>query len=199
MNIIKYNRQEIEKLPDNIVLDIQGDNHVIDLNEFIGKGKLHIRLRGNNNKIYFGKNNVIERNLTIAGNNYNIKECEGSCIIGDNNRFRGNFIIYVPLYIDKKVQIGNNNLFAANCEIIGCIEHEVIDLETEQVLNNEQDVIIGNKNWIGRDVLFMNKSGIQDNSVVGIRSLVTKRFTESNILIAGQPAIKRKQNIDWRL
>ena len=45
----------------------------------------------------------------------------------------------------------------------------------------------------------MNKSGIQDNSVVGIRSLVTKRFTESNILIAGQPAIKRKQNIDWRL
>lgn len=199
MNIIKYNGQEVEKLPDNIILDIQGDNHIIELNEFIGKGKLHIRLRGNNNKIYFGKNNIIERNLTIAGNNYNIKKCEGFCIIGDNNRFRGNFIIYIPLYMDKKVQIGNNNLFAANCEIIGCIEHEVIDLITEQVLNNEQDVIIGNKNWIGRDVLFMNKSGIQDNSVVGIRSLVTKRFIESNILIAGQPAIKRKQNIDWRL
>lgn len=195
---ITIDGEQTHTLPDNIVLDLQGEGHIIDLHTFKGGGKLHIRLRGNNNKVYFGKNNIILLNLVITSNNYNIKDCEGSCIIGDNNRFRGNMNIYIPLYPDKKVQIGNNNLFAANCEIIGCIEHEVFDINTQEVLNMEQDVIIGNHNWIGRDVLFMNKCGIVNNSVVGIKSIVTKKFKESNILIAGSPAKVKKQGIDWR-
>lgn len=195
---ITIDGQQVHTLPNNIILDMQGEGHILDIHSFIGGGKLHIRLRGNNNKIHFGKNNIIEGNLVITSNNYNIKDCEGSCIIGDNNRFRGNMNIYIPLYLDKKVQIGNDNLFAANCEIIGCIEHEVFDINTQEVLNMEQDVIIGNHNWIGRDVLFMNKSGIANNSVVGIKSLVTKKFVESNILIAGSPAKVRKHAIGWR-
>lgn len=196
--MIKLDEKLVDKLPDNIILDIQGKGHVIELHSFKGNGKLHIKLRGNNNKIYFGKNNIIESNLKIIGNNYNIKDCEGNCIIGDNNKFHGNMVIYIPLYPDKQVQIGNSNLFAANCEIIGCIEHEVFDINTQEVLNMERDVTIGNRNWIGRDVLFMNKSGIASDSVVGIKSIVTKKFEQSGILIAGNPAKVRKHAIGWR-
>lgn len=197
--MIIYNDKETTKIPKNIILDIQGKDHKIVLNDFIGEGKLFIKLRGTGCFVSFGKGNIIEKGtLTIAGNNYPNKICEGSCIIKDNNKFRGNLAIYLPLNKDKTVSIGCNNLFAANTEIIGCTEHEVLDLNTKEVLNTEQNVIIGDHNWIGRDVLFMCKAGIQNNSVVGIRSLITKSFNESNILLAGVPAVIKRRNVTWR-
>lgn len=198
MNKILFNGNENVKLPENISLDIQGDGHTINLNKFSGNGHLKIKLRGNNCNISFGKNNTIEKGvLSINGYNYPNKKCNGSCIIGDNNKFRGNLAIYIPLNKSNKVEIGCNNLFATNCEIIGCTEHPVYDFN-HNLLNKECDVNIGNHNWIGRDVLFLNKSGIKNDSVVGIRSLVTKKFENSNIIIAGSPAKIRKTEIIWK-
>ena len=195
---ILFNDIETDKLPKNITLDIKGNNHTLILNSFIGNGILHIKLRGDNSSIIFGKNNIIERNLSINGNNYLNKICKGKCVIGTGNKFRGNCALYLPLNPDKEINIGNNNLFAANTEIIGCTEHPVYDMETNDLLNTENNVIIGDNNWIGRDVLFLTKGGIKDNCVVGIRSVVTKQFELSNAIIAGNPAKIKRLNIYWK-
>lgn len=197
MKII-FNDVETNKLPENIILDIEGDGHTLILNSFKGNGTLRIKLRGNNSFISFGKNNTIEKNLSINGNNYVNKKCNGRCIIGNDNKFRGNCSFYLPLSSDKEINIGNNNLIAANIEIIGCTEHLVFDKDTNELLNTENNVIIGNNNWIGRDVLFLTKSGIKNNSIVGIRSVVTKQFTLSNALIAGNPARMKRLNVYWK-
>ena len=164
----------------------------------MGDGKVHLKIRGNNCTISMGKNNSIERGvLFLNAFNYNGRNCEGSCFIGDSNRFRGGIHICLPLLRDKKVQIGNKNLFAANSEIIGCTEHPVYNIDTGEMINEEQNVIIGDNNWIGRDALFLCKGGIESNSVVGIRSTVTKKFTESNVIIAGTPAVIKRRSIEW--
>lgn len=184
----------LDKLPENITLDVQGDSTII-LHSFEGKGNLHIKTRGDNT-IYFGKDNIIEKGIVkIVANNFPRKRSEGTCKIGDRNKFRGNLVMYLPTEKDKRIEIGNDNLFAVNSEIIACTEHSVFI--NGELSNKEDNVIIGNHNWIGRDVLFMTKAGIQDNCVVGIRSLVTKKFNKSNIIIAGNPAKIKKENIDW--
>ena len=43
----------------------------------------------------------------------------------------------------------------------------------------------------------MKGSHIADGSIVGYRSLVTSKFTEQNILIAGNPARFVQSNINW--
>jgi len=195
--MIFYNDVQTDKLPENIILDIVGE-HIIKIYSFKGNGKLKIKLRGNNSYVCFGKNNIIEKGtVSINGNNYINKKCQGSCVIGDGNKFRGNLAIYLPLTKGKEVKIGDNNLFATNSEIIGCTEHLVFD-ENNNLLNTENNVIIGNRNWIGRDVMFLTKSGIGNDSVIGIRSVLTKSFSESNVLIAGNPARLKRLNIHWQ-
>ena len=190
---------DINNPPDNIKLDIIGKNHKIEIHEFTGEGTLSIKLRGDGCHIVFDKNNMIEKGtLCIIGNNYPNKTCEGSCYIGTGNKFRGNLNLFIPLQKDKSIHIGNDNLFAGGSEIVGCMEHVVFDKESGEILNKETGVEIGNHNWISRNVLFMNKSGICNDSVVGIRSIVTKKITESNVVIAGCPAKVRKSGIDWK-
>ena len=184
----------LSNLPKNITLDVQGNSTII-LYSFKGNGNLSIIARGNNT-IYFGKDNIIEKGtVRIIANNFTNRISEGTCKVGERNKFRGNLFIYLPTGKDKRVEIGNDNLFAANSEIVACLEHPVfIDGDLS---NKEDNVTIGNHNWIGRDVLFMTKGGVQNDSVVGIRSLVTKKFNKSNIVVAGNPAKIKKENIDW--
>lgn len=190
--------KQVKDIPSNVKLDIQGSGHVIILNTFYGNGELCIKLRGQNNKIEFGKHNIITRTLSIIGYNYINNICNGSCIIGDNNTFNGNISIAIPTESQKYVKIGNDNLFATNVDILGCTEHLVYDLNTNELLNTEDNVVIGNSNWIGRNTTFLTKSSILDNSVVGLGSIVTKKFTKSNVMIAGNPARIRREHIYWK-
>lgn len=40
-------------------------------------------------------------------------------------------------------------------------------------------------------------ASINDNSIIGFKSLVTKKYTEKNVIIAGSPAKIIKTNINW--
>ena len=121
----------------------------------------------------------------------------GKCIIDEGNLFNGNLSIFVPLSEDKSVTNGKHNLFASDIRIAAATEHLVYDINTKEKFNIEQGVEIGDKNWIGTEVLFLNKAACSNNSVIGARSVVTKKIDEPNVLIAGNPAKIRKRNISW--
>lgn len=62
----------------------------------------------------------------------------------------------------------------------------------------DRNIIIGESCYLGSAVRFAPGSGIGDNVIVGIGSVVTARFEVSNALIAGVPAKIIKENYDWK-
>lgn len=60
------------------------------------------------------------------------------------------------------------------------------------------DIVIGNQCYIASSVCLVPGASIADNTIVGIGSVVTKKFTEPKTLIAGNPAIVKKTNYSWQ-
>ena len=93
--------------------------------------------------------------------------------------------------------IGEDCMFSYNINVRTGDYHTIVEKGTHKVLNYNADVIIGNHVWVASDVLICKNVRIADNSVVGARSVVTRRFDEPNVVIAGMPAKIVKTNINW--
>ncbi len=126
------------------------------------------------------------------------KASHAKIIIKDNNIFNGsNNLIIGPL--DKKLEIGNNNLFA-NHIIFRCRnDHLIYDKESLEILNIDKDVIIGDNNWICEYVTFLPKAKIKNNTVVSTGTIVNKEINESNVLLVGRPVTIKRRNINWSI
>jgi len=62
----------------------------------------------------------------------------------------------------------------------------------------DRDIRIGRDCYIGSAVRFAPGSAVGDHTMVALGSVVTKKFTDSRLLIGGVPASVLKQNVDWR-
>lgn len=201
-NEIFFNSRRVYNLGknENIVLNITGKNNIIKLNKVLGLGKLILRLVDiEGSKIEIGRNNNINRTLTLVGHNTPAKKSKGSICIGSNNIFNGHCVVAAPASADKSVKIGNYNLFGSDINIIGTSDHLIFDINTKEKFNLEQNIEIGDKIWIGNGVRVLNKAKIPNNSVVAMNSIVTKRFDKTNVLLAGIPAMIKKENIFWNI
>ena len=56
-----------------------------------------------------------------------------------------------------------------------------------------------NNVWVCDSVVFLPKTVIKGNTVIAEHSLVNKEFKKENILIAGIPAVIKKNNIMWHI
>ncbi len=142
------------------------------------------------------KNVTIEKNCSIIKENEAFLEIKNSFIkIGTTIHASGNSKISI-----NGAFIGNYNMIVAHKEIIideGCEiaefcvirdqDHDLKNIKkrTSNPIQIKKEVWIGNKVTITKGVI------IGDNTVIGANSVVTKSF-ESNLLIAGVPAIKIK-------
>jgi acetyltransferase-like isoleucine patch superfamily enzyme len=57
---------------------------------------------------------------------------------------------------------------------------------------------IGDNSYIGSAVRFAPETSIADNTLVGIGSIVTKKISDNNLFIAGNPAKVIRSSYDWR-
>lgn len=94
------------------------------------------------------------------------------------------------------VYIGEDCMFSSNISIWTSDGHAIFD-KLGNLINIGGDVILGKHVWVGHGVKFLKKSFVNNESVVGCNSLVTKRFPETNIVIAGFPARKIREEITW--
>lgn len=97
----------------------------------------------------------------------------------------------------KRIDIGNECMFAREIMIRNNDGHIIVDMDTNEVINPTEDIYIGNRVWVGARAMILKGAYISDGSVVGAMSLVNKKFDEENILIAGVPAKKLRSNIKW--
>ena len=147
----------------------------------------NLGFNGTNNKIFIGQN--CSGILTIAcydyGNNCSIGSgmgCAGPC--------------WVSL-IGNTLKIGENCMLSNNIHIWGD-GHSVLDYFSKDVLNKPSSpIVIGDHCWIGERVTLTKSAQIPNDTIVGIASVVSKKFTEEHTVIAGSPAKVVKTGISW--
>lgn len=119
-----------------------------------------------------------------------------SLTIGKNNFIRGTTMEIID--DNNKCIIGEDCIFSTNININGGDWHTIIENNTTNIVNKQKNPItIGNHCWIGANVTILKNAVLPNNTIVGINSVVSKKFTEENIAIAGNPAKIVKNNLDW--
>ena len=187
----------------NCDLQILGEDNKIYLHSFNGKGTLRLIIPTSHNKIYFGKNNIIVRSLSILM--HDAPKCKTENIyvrIGDNNRFQGNVTILSPTQegnFRRRITIGCYNLFGEGVFFHGRQDHLIYDIRTKQRINHEKNIVLDDNIWVGSCVHFLPGAKVSKNSVIGMNSMVNKKFEQENILLAGTPAQIKKENIAWNI
>lgn len=119
---------------------------------------------------------------------------KGSLILGDNFAISASSTIncYKKIYFGKDVQI------SWDCLIMDSDTHKIFDNENRQI-NNDKEIIIEDKIWIGCNCTILKGTHISSNTVIGSNSLLTNAYYQGNCIIAGQPAILRKKISRWEL
>ncbi len=177
---------------DELDIAITGNNNTI---------KLHLPIRALSSSI-----NILNHNCNIdIGSTYCFRKVEIVCRLGDSQSLvmgGGTNIIGAEIILEEKsrIEIGENCLFSSKILVRSSDGHSVLDQQTGKVINETADLIkIGNHVWIGTEVMILKNSMVADNSIIAARCVVTKKFTEQNIVLAGVPAKIVKQGVNWRI
>lgn len=113
---------------------------------------------------------------------------------GGKITFGGGISVYRNLNVvakaGKRVDIGDECMFARDIIVRNDDGHTIIDATTKDIINAPENIKIADKVWVGTRAMILKGSEIPEGSVVGAMSLVNKKFTEKNIIIAGVPAKK---------
>lgn len=102
--------------------------------------------------------------------------------VDDLNNFQGNNNYFQTW--DAKIYIGVGSYIASGVGIITS-NHDINDLGKRSKI---QDVIIGEKCWIGMNSVILPGVKLGNHTIVGAGAVVTKSFPEGNCILAGNPA-----------
>ncbi len=172
-----------------INIEFTGENSTVKVHKDTLFEQCRFSVRSNV-QITIGKSQHLIHNLRISSQNGMIM------IVGKDFSCHG---IYFECHdeIDKKIVIGDDCMCSHNILVRNSDGHTIFDEKTGEVLNYGKDLIIGNHVWIGTGVTILKGARIPDNTVVGACSLVTKSFSDSNIIIGGVPAKVLKTGTNW--
>lgn len=173
--------------------------------------KVTIKLSGHNNRIVFGEgatfsnceiridgeDNLIEVGPRVRFNSGKIylRKTRGQHIrIGADTTVEGAYLL-----VDEaaSIDIGNDCMFSTDILIRTGDKHSIVDMHTGERINPSRSVRIADRVWIGRGVQILKGTVLQQESVVGAGSLVSRAFEEGNCVVAGVPARIIKKGICW--
>jgi carbonic anhydrase/acetyltransferase-like protein (isoleucine patch superfamily) len=175
----------------NCTFDVAGEHNKIVIGELSILNNVKFYIRGNNNNI-----DISRRVSFHKGGLVWVEDHDCQAIIGQNTTIEDSHFAITEPY--SKIRIGEDCMFAYDIDLRTGDSHSIIDSISKQRINYAKDINIGNHVWIASHVSILKGVSIADNSVVATRAVVTKTFTEKNILIGGMPAKKIKENIDWK-
>lgn len=159
---------------------IHGGNNEISIGEGSRIERVTFEISGSNNQISIGANVTLRNSKIHIGDNQSI------LMIGNNTDIGGGARIVV--LEGGKVSIGEDCMFSTNISIMNSDSHSVVDMESDCRINAANDVLIGNHVWFGQDVTVLKGVEIEDDVVIGNRSMLTKGIYRKNCIFAGTPA-----------
>lgn len=153
-----------------------------------------IKLYGDNNKVIIDSSITCFTCLIKIGDSHNRTN---NCTVQIGKGSTSNDMEIILLEHNSEVIIGEDCMFSWRIRIDNTDHHALLDKNSGKVINIGKKVNIGNHVWIGMDTFILKNTSIASNCVVGAKSLITKNFTEENVVIAGNPAKIVKTGITW--
>lgn len=153
-----------------------------------GRGCKSSLIMSPESRIYFGRGINIANNFSInLGRNATI-------VLGES--FNSNFNLI--LSCSTKITFGKECLLGWNCTFIDSDGHEIWSQESVEKNNPKNEIHIGDHVWVASNATCLKGTNICDNSVIGTMSVVSNRFEEDGVIVAGVPAHIVKRNIYWK-
>ena len=197
VNLLKNNRILIKS--DNVFdkircftkieWNVKGVGNNVVIGKIDSQSKFTIRMIGDNNTIIIGNNCLLRGGELRTDLGSNIE-------IGSGTRIGG---ATIHAGTGTSIVIGKECLLSHDIDMRSSDGHYIYKKDNKrETINKPSDIHIGNKVWIGARVQCLKGTYISDNSVVGASSLVTKKFDEPNVVIAGHPAKIINREIFWK-
>lgn len=172
-----------------------------------------IAITGDHNRIEIGENSYFKNaKIEISHTNYAHVKIGSNCQLnnflihfskGENQTFSigdysstGGISIMLPSH--TSCYIGNNCMFSKDICIWAGDGHTLFNYKTGNVLNKKEYTIrIGNYCWVGWGTALLKNTVLPDYTIVGMQSVVTKKFTQKYTVLAGNPAKIIKKDVAW--
>lgn len=223
--IVFYTEQEeIEELTedeidllDNFDLIVEGSHNTIkvklktrnDIDSFLRRDGLFISVVGNNNNVDLGLLGYnVNPQLNITGLQIYIGGAADGFINPDLPRYASNCNVSIGdgtvfcgtrIYLqddNSTVTVGKNCMFSWGIDVWCTDVHTILDMDGN-ITNYGKSIEIQDHVWVGKDCKIGKNTKVSQNSIVGWNSVVTKKFDETNVIIAGNPAKVVKSGINW--
>lgn len=191
-NHIEYDDSKI--LTSHSCFKLTGKNNHITLGNHC-ELRLLIEIYGDNNTIVIGENTRFNANNQICIGTPDTPASNCTIIIGADSTYNG--CLFRIFESSSHINVGEHCLFSSGINVWASDSHSI--LQDGKLINKGESIIIGNHVWVGMDSKISKNTQVSDNSVIGWGSIVTKKFTTTNVIIAGNPAIIVKENIDWNI
>lgn len=139
-----------------------------------GTGKITLELK-KNSTLYIGKHVLIGKGSWIQVDPHAKLILESQSRIGDNNKI-------VALY---SIKICSGTFSSWDCTIMDSDRHSIIRNNVR--VNKDKKIVIGQRTWIGAEVMILKNTHIGENSIISARSRVTGNYKD-NVILGGIPA-----------
>ncbi len=145
--------------------------------------------------VYIADNNLILCNELSIGqktsiHSGNVFQGGANFFVGTNSRIINNH--YFDLH--HNIEIGNNTWIASKGSQFWTHGSIHTKLKTKDLsIKIKNDIYIGSASCFAPGVL------IESENLIGLGSVITKSFLENKTIIAGNPAVVVKQDVDWRI
>ena len=179
------------KIHDELTFRNEGINNKVflDSNAVLGLlSKPRIEFFGSFNNLCLGSRAKLKRGHVRFGSNNN------RIILGNNTTVENAYFLCDD---GSKIILGDDCMLSYDLEFRTTDAHQLIDMNSKEVINPPDDILLGDHVWIGKGACIMQGASIASNSIVGTRALVTKVFEQENIALAGVPARIVRENVTW--
>lgn len=99
------------------------------------------------------------------------------------------------IHCENSITIGRNVAISFNCYIADSDFHTIINNDGK-CLNPAKPVVIGDRVWIGQGAVILKGVTIGNGAIIAAGSVVTKDVPP-NTMVAGNPAVVKKENVKW--
>lgn len=196
----KLNKNKIKKCGSNVIItkqqsflknvrfDINGNNIHIKIGRCTRLQKCKIFIKGNNHNLIIGDDCIIS--------NSSLWFEENNCEINIGNKVTCEGAHFASIEPNSKIEIEDDCMFSHDIELRTGDSHSIIDVIKNKRINPGKNIKICSHVWVGAYSKILKGVTVEENSVIGLGSIVTKNIKKNTINV-GIPSKIIRENITW--